>query len=221
MESWQLLINSVLKQLMNKYLKYAILAVALIQISMIIGLLALPPIAQTLPGEIRVRLVRLPFGERLLDMGLTPMATALPVPSGAVAQSQITLPIIITATPAPETTPTVPAARSKAVPAQEKMATFEPTPLATAAATATATPMPLPEKARIAGMKIIAQGFNNCGPANLTINLDFYGNDTTQAEAAAFLKPNREDRNVSPWQMVDYVNEADRHACFCRQRRRS
>ena len=27
------------------------------------------------------------------------------------------------------------------------------------------------------------------------------------AEAAAFLKPNREDRNVSPWQMVDYVND--------------
>jgi tetratricopeptide (TPR) repeat protein len=55
-------------------------------------------------------------------------------------------------------------------------------------------------------MKIIAQGFNNCGPANLTINLGFYGNTSTQAEVAAFLKPNREDRNVSPWQMVDYVN---------------
>jgi tetratricopeptide (TPR) repeat protein len=57
------------------------------------------------------------------------------------------------------------------------------------------------------GLKIMPQGFNNCSPANLTINLNFFGNPTTQAEAAGFLKPNREDRNVSPWQMVDYVNE--------------
>jgi len=41
----------------------------------------------------------------------------------------------------------------------------------------------------------------------MTINLGFYGNETTQEEAAAFLKPNWQDRNVSPWQMVDYVNE--------------
>ena len=194
---------------MNKYLKYTILAIALVQISMIIGLLALPPIAQALPGEIRVRLARVPLGEKLLDIGVTPLPTVLPAPSGAVAQSQITIPTIIAATPTPGITPTVPAARYKAAPVKEKMASDEPTPVATptTAPTFTPTPMPLPEQARIDGMKIIAQGFNNCGPANLTINLDFYGNDTTQAEAAAFLKPNREDRNVSPWQMVDYVNE--------------
>jgi hypothetical protein len=194
---------------MNKYLKYTILTIALVQIIMIIGLLAIPPIAQALPGEIRVRLARIPLGATVLDLGVTPMPTALPAPSGAVAQSQITIPTIIAVTPTPETMPTASGPKKKMAPVQEKMATVKPTqiPTSTAMPTVTPTPTPLPNEARIEGMKIIAQGFNNCGPANLTINLDFYGNDTTQTEAASFLKPNREDRNVSPWQMVDYVNE--------------
>lgn len=37
--------------------------------------------------------------------------------------------------------------------------------------------------------------------------LNYYGDATTQQEAADYLKPNREDRNVSPWQISDYVNE--------------
>jgi tetratricopeptide (TPR) repeat protein len=57
------------------------------------------------------------------------------------------------------------------------------------------------------GLRWVAQGFNNCGPANLSISLNYWGDDTTQEVAAAYLKPNREDRNVSPWQISDYVNE--------------
>jgi len=41
----------------------------------------------------------------------------------------------------------------------------------------------------------------------MTIVLNFYGHDITQTDAAAYLKPNLQDRNVSPWQMADYVNE--------------
>ena len=194
---------------MDRRIKYAILGIALVQILFIVGLLALPPVMQTLPGEFRVRLVRLPLGEELLNIGVTPLPTTLPVPAGAVAQQQITIPTLAVTIPTPATSPTVPAEQFKRAPAKETAAAQEPTPVPTSTATpaATATPIPLPDQVRIEGMKIIAQGFNNCGPANLTINLDFYGNTTTQAEAAAFLKPNREDRNVSPWQMVDYVNE--------------
>lgn len=46
--------------------------------------------------------------------------------------------------------------------------------------------LPLPRQARIDGLKIIPQGFNDCGPANLSINLNFYGDSTTQNEAATF-----------------------------------
>ena len=56
-------------------------------------------------------------------------------------------------------------------------------------------------------MDVVIQGFNNCGPANLAIVLNYFGDDTSQQEAASYLKPNREDRNVSPWQIGDYVNE--------------
>ena len=80
---------------MDKRIKYAILTIALVQIFVIIGLMVLPVIAQALPGEYRVRLARLPVGERLLDIGVTPLPTALPAPSGAVAQSQIIIPTII------------------------------------------------------------------------------------------------------------------------------
>ena len=67
--------------------------------------------------------------------------------------------------------------------------------------------MPLPTSARLDGLQNIPQEFNNCGPANMTIVLNFYGNAITQGEAASYLKPNPEDRNVSPWQLRDYVNE--------------
>jgi hypothetical protein len=193
---------------MNKRFKYIILALVVVTLFGIAGFLIMPSFARALPGEIRVRLARLPVGERLLEIGVTPLPTVLPAPSGARAQtnSQASqIPTVAIASPTAATTPTEPVA----VAAVEEAitATVDPTVTPSPTATATATPFPLPGAARIEGLEIIPQGFNNCGPANLAINLSFYDNVTTQAEAAAFLKPNREDRNVSPWQMVDYVNE--------------
>jgi len=52
----------------------------------------------------------------------------------------------------------------------------------------------------------IWQGWNNCGPATLTMGLTYFGVEANQYPAAQWLKPNSEDKNVSPWQMVEYVN---------------
>ncbi len=198
-----------MKKPLSKQWKYAIFLVALTQIVIVIGLLALPPLVRALPGELRVRLAQVPLGEVLMDVGVTPMPTALPVPANAVSQSRITIPVLATATIGSVETavPTRPAATVDAEVAVTLELSASATPTATPLPTSTPTAVPLPRQVRIDGVDIIAQGFNNCGPANLTINLNFYGNPTTQTEAAAFLKPNREDRNVSPWQMVDYVNE--------------
>ncbi|HRD88266.1 MAG TPA: C39 family peptidase, partial [Accumulibacter sp.] len=68
-------------------------------------------------------------------------------------------------------------------------------------------PEPLPVSHILDGMGVVKQTFNNCGPANLTQTLNFLGYDITQEEVAEYLKPNSEDRNVSPWQIADYVNE--------------
>src|SRR5258708_1340984 len=69
----------------------------------------------------------------------------------------------------------------------------------------TPTDIPIPPTFRNSSYKWIAQGWNNCGPANLTQALQYYGWTGGQDEAANWLKPNREDKNVSPWQMVEYV----------------
>jgi hypothetical protein len=97
------------------------------------------------------------------------------------------------ATPTTEVEPTVAAAT--------------PTPAATNTPAPTPTPMPLPERVVLEGMGVIKQSFNNCGPANLTQVLNWYGSPITQEDVASYLKPNPEDRNVSPWQISDYVNE--------------
>ncbi len=50
------------------------------------------------------------------------------------------------------------------------------------------------------------QGWNNCAPATLTNALAHFGYADDQYRAAKWLKPNHEDKNVSAWQLVDYVN---------------
>jgi len=84
----------------------------------------------------------------------------------------------------------------------------------------TVTPAPLPNRVVVDGLTAVRQSFNNCGPANLVQTLNWYGENSAQGAVydvlgtavdqevvAAYLKPNPEDRNVSPWQMADYVNE--------------
>lgn len=64
----------------------------------------------------------------------------------------------------------------------------------------------LPAAYEMGGFTHIAQHWNNCGPATLTMGLTYFGVAANQTPAATWLKPNTEDGNVSPWQMVEYVN---------------
>jgi hypothetical protein len=64
----------------------------------------------------------------------------------------------------------------------------------------------LPSSASIDTFRYERQGWNNCGPATLTMGLTHFGYQPNQNTAAAWLKPNVEDKNVSPWQMVEFVN---------------
>jgi len=49
------------------------------------------------------------------------------------------------------------------------------------------------------------QGWNNCGPATLSMALRFYGWTENQYTVSAATKPNKDDRNVSPGEMVAYT----------------
>ncbi|MDX1994995.1 MAG: C39 family peptidase [bacterium] len=71
---------------------------------------------------------------------------------------------------------------------------------------ATEAAAPLPPSYLLNGFTYHAQWWNNCGPATLTMALSYFGYSDDQGRAANWLKPNSEDKNVSPWQMVEYVN---------------
>jgi tetratricopeptide (TPR) repeat protein len=63
-----------------------------------------------------------------------------------------------------------------------------------------------PANARNFGFQYITQTWNNCGPANATMSLSYYGWREDQAYAQRFLRGGREDKNVSPDEIVDFVN---------------
>ena len=203
--------------------KRIILLVVAAQLALTVGIFALPRVVQALPGRYLVRLQNHPLTSGVVELVTTPFPRALPV-SGSDGQGAVMaaaeLPdipgledaavpsLLPTSTPTPRPTAateetasasdaTAPATAAPPTPTSEP----SPTP------TPTATLEPLPERTVIDGLITVRQGFNNCGPANMTIVLNYYGDDTTQEEAAAYLKPNEEDRNVSPWQINDYVNE--------------
>lgn len=64
----------------------------------------------------------------------------------------------------------------------------------------------LPASYQLSGFTYEAQRWNNCGPATLTMALSYFGYSDNQVRAQTFLKPNIEDKNVSPWQMTSFVN---------------
>jgi hypothetical protein len=211
----------------SKWLKYSLFLLSLALFGILAGFAALPQVVAAVPGQYRHRLP-----EPLLDLVTTPLPAALPAPDSQRAGHavDIEIPALAAATATIEPTP-APTIRDKtdddtaaAVTALGETADT-PTPPATStpaatptlnptpSPTATATPQPPPAAAHIDGLRIVAQGFNNCGPATLTVNLNFYGVPARQAEVAAGLKPNPEDRNVSPEEMRDYVlNQTDLRA---------
>ena len=72
--------------------------------------------------------------------------------------------------------------------------------------TVTAEPVYLPPTTWLEGFTIEYQTFNNCGPANLSMLLNYWGYLTSQTDLKPFLRPSREDRNVNLSEMRDYVN---------------
>ncbi|HZW03577.1 MAG TPA: C39 family peptidase [Anaerolineaceae bacterium] len=112
------------------------------------------------------------------------------VPEPAVAQAvQGTLAALATPSPTVTLTATLPA----------ETATPQPSP------TPTLVPTALPESIRLTGAKHEYQGWNNCGPATLSVNLSFWGWQGDQRDTAGWIKPNDRDKNTSAYELLDYV----------------
>ncbi len=217
---------------MSNRTKRLILLIVGVQLLLVIGLLALPSAVQAIPGRYRVWLQEnqpalSSVTEGVIDQ-VAPVATALPAPALANNDS-VDLNALIAAEPVDragggslsETDPIALEPLATVAPVVEPVVTVQPedehsadpqpTPTLSPTAEPTLAPSPTPlpqlERVKLENMARIQQSFNNCGPANLTQVLNWYGNDITQEDVAAYLKPNPEDRNVSPWQIADYVNE--------------
>ena len=71
----------------------------------------------------------------------------------------------------------------------------------------TATPYPVPAAFELDGMGLEYQSMNNCGPANLSMYVTFWGWPSTQDVTKAGLRTHEDDRNVMLSEMRDYVFE--------------
>lgn len=154
----------------------------------------------------------------LLNDLLGDSATATPTAEAIATETPTATPTSEppTATPTLEATATT---EPTAQPTQEAAApntdttTATDTTAANIAATAEPTQSPqsalppIPSSARLNGFIHQQQTWNNCGPANITMALSYYGWQNDQTYAMRFLRPGgREDKNVSPSELVDFVN---------------
>ena len=170
------------------------------------------------PGQQQRVVNMLPFMEAFLPRNPgagTALPTALPTYVSALSSDDLINTVLVSPTPEiiPTTTVQPPTPTSIAVATSTSAPTLEPTNTLTSTSTTeapilpTATPNAAPPTANLYGFTYTRQTWNNCGPATITMGLSYFGWREDQDFAAAFLKPDEEDKNVTPQEMVSFVNE--------------
>ena len=84
-----------------------------------------------------------------------------------------------------------------------------PTPPAGPTPTPTVTTTPLPATVNLEGVKYEDQHnrWNYCGPANFSMALTYWGWDGNRDKVGKAIKPSDKDKNVMPYELVDYVTD--------------
>jgi hypothetical protein len=87
--------------------------------------------------------------------------------------------------------------------------TPQPTPTRTEAPTLTPSPTLVLPAVTVTGVKYEDQHnrYNYCAPANLSMALSFWGWKGSRDTVGPLIKPDSKDKNVMPYEMVDYVLE--------------
>ncbi|HEX2034000.1 MAG TPA: hypothetical protein VHS99_07435, partial [Chloroflexota bacterium] len=132
--------------------------------------------ASGLPGARRAQAV-------LRDLPLpwkAPRPAYVPPPDAAVAAGSLQPPAELPAAPPAEVSPASPASEGLPGPAVA----------------------PAPPSFKLEGFRHQWQTWNNCGPATITMATSHFGRAETQAQAAPVLKPNPNDKNVGPDELV-------------------
>ena len=168
------------------------------------GVLAIwlaPALLRTLPTRYAMRLPA-PLQALALPADPTPILPTAAAPR-EVAGLLGAAALPATATPPPSPTPQALAA-GMATPDASVAAGAVATP--TPALPPTATPWPVPSAARMTGFTHVFQEWNNCGPATMVMALTHFGRVLSQRDTALVLRPDPEDRNVTPAEMAAFVN---------------
>lgn len=200
----------------RRRLFWTLVGVVAIELCLIGAALGIKPALRAIPGRYRARLP-----EFVQEMAALPHPASLPTPQVTVS---FTIPTFPVTPPTPTLTPVPPTRTPLVQPPtpDETTRTPSPTPTqhATTAPTPTFTPATVPGPAQAArstpadleratvllsGFRHEYQLWNNCGPATLSVALSYYSWDGDQRDAAAFLKPDQEDKNVSPSEMAAFV----------------
>lgn len=172
--------------------------VILIGLAVLLGVgifLFLPPILRALPS----RYVAI-MPEPLQALGVRDHVEQLPTVQATVELAAFIAPEPTSTQPAEPPSPTAIPTTGAIVPAAT--ATPVPTPLPP-----TPTPLPIEQAVRLSGIQHQYQAWNNCGPATIAMGLSFFDINLLQHESATWLKPNPEDRNVSPGELVNFVKD--------------
>ncbi len=162
--------------------------------------LLLPRVTAALPGRVRQYLPN-----SLAIQTAPPLPTPLPVSAidSAALADVLGADAALSADTA-STTPTTPPTMAPSLPAAEPIAPLIPAPEPSATPTVIAAP-DYSQSVYLDGVEIIPQKFNNCGPTNLTMVLNYHGVPADQLVIAGVIRPNYEDRNVSPEELAAYV----------------
>ena len=163
----------------------------------LVAILAMPSVLKAIPPRYVARLPE-PLQQMAVPEQGPPILPTIAKPVNA-ASLVATPTLMATSTPPATLTPIM-------VDGDQATAVVPPTATSTNTPTPTSTPLPRPDTYRLEGVTHKFQDWNNCGPATLAMTLSYFGLTVGQADTAAILKPNPEDRNVSPHEMVDYVN---------------
>jgi tetratricopeptide (TPR) repeat protein len=164
----------------------------------------------------------IPFMENFLEHNPTPEGGVLPTVDpnfgGAGNALELLNQPLLGLTPTAEASPEATVEATLAVeitqePTQAAMVmTSTPMPVETALPSPTEAPVENSNQASLSGSHRNTgfvwkqQTWNNCGPATITTALSFFGWQQDQEYAKDYLRPNREDKNVSPSELVGFIN---------------
>ena len=174
---------------MRRYLPLAIiLVVGLCLGGVVIGFF-LPPVYDRLSWRLDEVVLRLQYSLH------PPQKTVFVPQQQSTPLSTSLAPVALI--PSPMLSPTVMITPTQSGPALTSEPTLTPTPTTT----------PLPSRVDLKGVRYEDQHgrWNYCAPANLSMALSFWGWQGNRDVVGPVLKPNEQDKNVMPYEMVDYV----------------